>query len=333
MIAVQQPVALVDAVDLLNEMLQIPSVSTPEAQLGQWLHRRLRGLGFAARRDEVGNVVAYWGSGPREVVLLGHLDTVPPRGPLAAAITAITRQPARGGCRITLVAAVGEGGSMRGARHLATRRAPDALIALEPSRWDGVMVGANGSLRLRYRFAQPAGHDVGSQASAADRAVAFIRRVQDHAVDWNQGRSFLDRLEARVLRFHADHDGMRDRASLTLGFRVPPGYDLDALRSRLDGWRESADVSFDSAAVPIRTQTHTRLTRAFVEAIRQQGGTPRLTVKDGTSEINILVPIWNCPAGAYGPGDSRLDRPADEAIDIFELEKAVEVLTAVLKNL
>ena len=64
-------------IELLEEMLSIPSPSTQERELGQWLVSRLRAMGFAARRDEAGNVIAFWGSGPREVLLLGHIDTVP----------------------------------------------------------------------------------------------------------------------------------------------------------------------------------------------------------------------------------------------------------------
>src|SRR5256712_11882518 len=64
-------------IDLLEDMLAIPSPSTQERQLGQWLVARLRAMGFAARRDEAGNVVAFWGSGPHEVLLLRHMDTVP----------------------------------------------------------------------------------------------------------------------------------------------------------------------------------------------------------------------------------------------------------------
>jgi hypothetical protein len=59
-------------IELLEEMLSIPSPSTQERELGQWLVARLRAMGFAARRDDAGNVVAFWGSGPREVMLLGH---------------------------------------------------------------------------------------------------------------------------------------------------------------------------------------------------------------------------------------------------------------------
>src|ERR1700736_2189330 len=156
-------------IELLEEMLAIPSPSTQERALGQWLVSRLRAMGFAARRDEAGNVVAFWGSGPREVVLLGHMDTVPgfiparregdrlfgrgavdAKGPLAAAITAVSRQPIGTGWRFTLIAAVEEKGGSRGARHLVSRRAPDQLVILEPSGWDAVTLGYKGSLKVRY---------------------------------------------------------------------------------------------------------------------------------------------------------------------------------------
>src|SRR3989442_13747634 len=138
-------------------MISIPSPSTQERALGQWLVARLRAMGFAARRDEVGNVVAFWGSGPREVILLGHMDTVPgfipvrregnhlfgrgavdAKGPLVAAITAVARQPAGAACRFTVIAAVAEEGGPRGARHLTPRPPPNWLLIPDPSGWTAI---------------------------------------------------------------------------------------------------------------------------------------------------------------------------------------------------
>src|SRR5947207_11895030 len=238
-------------IELLEEMLSIPSPSTQERALGQWLVSRLRAMGFAARRDEVGNVVAFWGSGPREVLLLGHMDTVPgfipvrregnrlfgrgavdAKGPRAAAITAVARQPAGAAYRFTVIGAVEEEGSSRGARHLTSRRPPDQLIILEPSGWDAVTLGYKGSLKLRYRLSQPMGHGAGPNESAADKAVAFIRQVQDHAATQGNGLGSFERLDARILRFHADHDGFRDTAAMTVGFRLPPNFDVPALQQQ-----------------------------------------------------------------------------------------------------
>jgi LysW-gamma-L-lysine carboxypeptidase len=56
-------------------------------------------------------------------------------------------------------------------------------------------------------------------------------------------------------------------------------------------------------------------------------------MKTGTSDMNILAPIWRCPALAYGPGDSKLDHTPDEAIDLEEFERGVHVLTHALLQL
>jgi len=351
-------------IELLEEMLAIPSPSTQERALGQWLLSRMRGMGFAASRDEAGNVVAFWGSGPKEVVLLGHIDTVPgfipvrregdrlfgrgavdAKGPLAAAIAAVARQPVGTGWRFTVIGAVEEEGSSRGARHLASRRPPDGLVILEPSGWDAVTLGYKGSLRLRYRLSQPMGHGAGPNDSAGDKAIAFIRRVQDLAAEAptlpspgsgggrNGTSSTFDRLDVRVLRFHADHDGFHDTAAMTLGFRLPPDFDVEALKRQLAGWGDGAELRFDYADPAVRAEKNTPVVRAFLAGIRDAGGTPRFKMKTGTSDMNILAPIWGCPALAYGPGDSKLDHTPDEAIDLGEFQRGVEVLTTALRRL
>src|SRR5207245_1174248 len=131
--------------DLLQSMLGIPSLSGEEDRLAEWLLKRLGELEFQSERDQAGNVTAAWGSGDREVVLLGHIDTVPglipvrveggrlhgrgavdAKGPLAAAIAAVARQPRQGRLRYTVIGAVEEEGSSKGAYHLlaAGRRPP-----------------------------------------------------------------------------------------------------------------------------------------------------------------------------------------------------------------
>lgn len=362
-------------IELLEEMLAIPSPSTQERALGQWLVSRMRGMGFAARRDEVGNVVAFWGSGPREVVLLGHIDTVPgfiparregerlfgrgavdAKGPLAAAITAVARQPVGTGWRFTVIGAVEEEGSSRGARQLVSRGAPDRLVILEPSGWDAVTLGYKGSLRLRCRLSQPMGHGAGPNESAGDRAIAFIRRVQDYAaaaptlpspaigggkktpasratVGRKKMLEAFARLDVRVLRFHADHDGFRDIAAMTLGFRLPPDFDVETFKQHLESWGDAAELRFDYADPAVRAEKNTPVVRAFLTGIRNAGGTPRFKMKTGTSDMNILAPIWGCPALAYGPGDSKLDHTPDEAIDLGEFQRGVEVLTTALRQL
>ena len=54
------------------------SPSGQERGAVEWLVTRMKALGYAeAFIDEAGNAVGVMGSGPRQVVLLGHIDTVP----------------------------------------------------------------------------------------------------------------------------------------------------------------------------------------------------------------------------------------------------------------
>ncbi|MEK8143137.1 hypothetical protein NKH18_15780 [Streptomyces sp. M10(2022)] len=67
-----------DAVQLLHDMLKIPSPSFAESELAAHVVDAMRGAGLTARIDEVGNAVGEIRRGPGPtVMLLGHLDTVP----------------------------------------------------------------------------------------------------------------------------------------------------------------------------------------------------------------------------------------------------------------
>jgi LysW-gamma-L-lysine carboxypeptidase len=80
-------------------------------------------------------------------------------------------------------------------------------------------------------------------------------------------------------------------------------------------------------------EKNTPLVRAFLSGIRSQGGEPRFVYKTGTADLNIVAPVWKCPAVVYGPGDSALDHAPNEHINLDEYAKAVTVLSEALKKL
>ena len=80
-------------------------------------------------------------------------------------------------------------------------------------------------------------------------------------------------------------------------------------------------------------EKNTPLVRAFLSGIRSNGGGPRFVYKTGTADLNIVAPVWKCPAVVYGPGDSALDHTPNEHIDLAEYAKAVNVLVNVLSKL
>jgi LysW-gamma-L-lysine carboxypeptidase len=55
--------------------------------------------------------------------------------------------------------------------------------------------------------------------------------------------------------------------------------------------------------------------------------------KTGTADLNIVAPVWNCPALVYGPGDSSLDHTPNEHIAVDEYGRAVAALAGALVEL
>ena len=80
-------------------------------------------------------------------------------------------------------------------------------------------------------------------------------------------------------------------------------------------------------------EKNTPLVRTFLKGIRLQGGEPRFVYKTGTADLNIVAPVWGCPAVVYGPGDSALDHTPEEHIVLAEYAKAVRILSHVLCSL
>jgi LysW-gamma-L-lysine carboxypeptidase len=91
-----------------------------------------------------------------------------------------------------------------------------------------------------------------------------------------------------------------------------------------------AELTFEGRQEGYRTEKRSPVVPPFLRAIRARGGTPRFTLKLGTSDMTVVGPAWGCPIVAYGPGDAALDHTPDERIVLDDYLKAVRVLTEVL---
>src|SRR4051812_4092580 len=65
------------AVALLHGLVATPSISRVEQDAVRYLVDAMARLGLEAWIDETGNAVGSIGEGSPEIVLLGHIDTVP----------------------------------------------------------------------------------------------------------------------------------------------------------------------------------------------------------------------------------------------------------------
>lgn len=347
-----------DPITFLEELLSIPSVSTQEAAVVAHLVRRMGEMGLDARVDEVGNAVGATGAGPRQLVLLGHMDTVPggppverrdgrlygrgavdAKGPLAAFALAAGRLVGRvpEGWQLVVVGAVEEeAATSRGARHAASVYAPAFCIIGEPSGWDAVTLGYKGRVLCEFHLAQPMAHTAGPGQAVAEFAVDFWNSVVAYAGERNTGRAgAFDQLLPSLRQINTTVEGDSDCVSALLGFRLPPDLvpaqleaDLQALPRHPD-----ATLTFRGHEATYVADRNTPLARAFLRAIRAGGGRPRFKLKTGTSDMNVVGPVWQCPVLAYGPGDSALDHTPNEHVDVDEFLRAIDVLEIALREL
>jgi [amino group carrier protein]-lysine/ornithine hydrolase len=335
---------------LLVGLLQRFSPSGQESTAAKYLAAQMRGLGFETEVDEMGNAVGSLGAGPQEILLLGHIDTVPgyidvrqegdqlwgrgavdAKGPLACMVAAAAQVGARPGWRITVAGAVGEEDDGRGARYLRGRHAPALLVIGEPSNWDRVTLGYKGDAYFWYIVRRSVTHTAMQMESACEAAVKFWNRVAGRCAEINLGKErAFDQLTPNLRAINSSSDGFTETAQLHIGLRLPLGFSLDDVEDELTLLAGDGIVELIRGDPAYKAEKNTPLVRAFLSAIRKAGGSPAFALKTGTSDMNTVAPAWGCPALAYGPGDSLLDHTLDEHILVSEYNKSVSVLADVL---
>jgi LysW-gamma-L-lysine carboxypeptidase len=345
-----------DDVELLRRLVEVPSLSDHERPAVAELCRQMEARGFHSEIDAAGNAVGTIGSGTRQIVLLGHIDTVPgeipvriengelwgrgavdAKGPLCTFVAAAAAAASDLSATVTVVGAVGEErlGSP-GARAVAAWDAPDYCVIGEPSGWDAVCLGYRGTLGFHYVLRQPSRHTAGPGESAGEQAIAFWNALAADLAAMNgaNGASTGFTTIAPALReMRTGGNGLEDEAVMSIGVRLPPGVDTDRLKERLRELAGPASIEVDGVQPGFRSPKQTPLVPPFLRAIRAAGGTPRFTLKLGTSDMTVVGPAWNCPMVTYGPGDASLDHTPQERIDLDHYGRAIRVLRGVLVSL
>jgi len=241
---------------------EIPAPPFKEGRRAEELARRFRALGYQARIDAAGNVIAErLGRGARPVVVLSaHLDTVFPEGTdvtvrragatfhgpgiaddcrglavLLAVARALSEARVATSGTIRFVATVGEEGlgNLRGVRHLLEREYPggiDYFLTVDVSRFQVVRQGP-GSHRYRVTFRGPGGHSfqqfgMPNPIHAAGRALA---RIADFQVPATPKTTF----NVGTIVGGRAVNAIPDTASFTLEWRSESAEALRALDRRL----------------------------------------------------------------------------------------------------
>ena len=341
------------AEQLLHDLVAIASPSCHEAEASAFLVGWMRESGYdQAFVDAAGNAVGIIGNGSREIVLLGHIDTFagnPParqegrllfgrgtvdaKGPLCAFAVAAARARLADETRVIVIGAVEEeAATSRGARFALGQYQPALCVIGEPSNWERITLGYKGRLLLDWHWQGGLAHSAGQQPSPAELAVDYWQAVKARCEQHNRGiESIFASLDASLRDINTWQEGADGAAKMTIGLRLPPGCDPHTLMRQLPD-PKGATVKSRGPERAFTGDRNSALSRAFRRAIRKAGGKPRFVYKTGTSDMNVVGPVWDCPILAYGPGDSKLDHTPHEHIDLDEYIRAIDALATVLET-
>jgi len=341
--------------DTLIGMVSQYSPSGDERGAVKWLVARMKSLGYTdAFIDAAGNAVGVMGTGKKQVVLLGHIDTMPgeikvrqignllygrgsvdAKGPLACFVDAVARGGVKDDWQFIVIGAVEEERDSEGARFVVDQYKPDFAIIGEPNQWDRVALGYKGSAWAHVTIKRGQAHTASGEETAAEAAVDAWLKIKAYVDSFNADKQkVFDKLLPTLRGMESGSDDFEQWAQLKVGVRLPVEVTPDDWYGKLKEIVGEADVERLGYAVPAwGCEKNTKLVRSLLSGIRSQGGEPRFVYKTGTADLNIVAPVWKCPAVVYGPGDSSLDHTPNEHISLDDYSKAVQALGSALQKL
>jgi acetylornithine deacetylase len=328
-----------DVCALTRELIDIESVTGDEGAVGEFLHRRLRDLGYEARLDTVEpnrcNVYAVPPNQPRPNVFFStHMDTVPPffpsredgtriygrgacdaKGIIAAQIAAADKLR-RDGLAAGLLFVVGEERNSAGAKY-ANRHPAGGRFLIDGEPTDNRLAKATkGAVRLEL-FAE------GRMAHSA------YPELGESAIE-----KLLDAL-ARVRRIPLPRDDEFGPCTLNIGLidggRAPnviPDYAHAELMYRTIGPSEELKRQIAAAAEPL-VRVEWGLELPFVR-LRTLDGIPTMSAAFATDIPSLTN--WGEPL-LLGPGSIHVAHTSDEHIEKKELLAAVDLYADVARRL
>jgi succinyl-diaminopimelate desuccinylase len=350
-----------DLLAATRDLMVVPSLSGQEAPVADMVESSLRACQWL-RVDRVGdNVIARTALGRvQRLVLAGHLDTVPPAGNEVPRLDGDTvwgvgASDMKGGLAVMLhlagtvidpavdltwcfYAREEIGRDESGLRQLWQERpelvAGDAAVLGEPTS-ALVEAGCQGTMRVRITLRGVRAHTARpfTGRNAIHRLAPLLQRV----ADWEgrevvlDGCTYAEQLQVVAVEGGVAGNVVPDEARVTLNHRFAPdrvSEEAEAFLHELlggtwepeqgDRWEllDAGDGAPPSLGHP--------LLRSLVE---KSGAPPRAKV--GWTDV---ASFWEhgVPAANFGPGDPLLAHHPDERVSTAQLERARDVLLAVI---
>ncbi len=342
-------------ITLLLELLAMPCVTGEEEPIADWVAAR-----YADREPvtRVGRSLVIGGEsdGRPEVLLVSHLDVVPPtstdrqpsrdgrrivgrgasdmKSGLAVAMDCFEDEGLRGGAYATrLVCYAGEEGPHEGnelpgllAEVPSLTRAALAVV-LEPTDLEA-QLGCLGGLHAEVLFTGRAAHSArpwqGENALTGAGAFLqelYVRPADEVIVD---GLTYTEVVTATGAWTENARNVVPDRFTINLNYRFAPDKDLpaaeEALRAMVADGTDGVELTIVDCAPPAPPRRAAPLVAAFAEAT----GAP-VTAKQAWTDVARFAEL-GVPALNFGPGLTAQAHQAGEWVPAANLEAAREAL-------
>lgn len=329
----------------------------------------MKRLGFKVKVDDVGNVIGEVGTGKPEILLCGHMDTVPGYIPVRAvdgklygrgavdaksslaamvlAANSVAEKVSSG--KILVAGVVEEEKSGKGVKHLIKKGlSADYAIFGEPSGIENIVIGYKGSLRLKLTCETQTGHSAAPWLfeNAIEKAFEIWRIIRETRFPNEDLNSHFYSVTSCLLQLKGGESAASNvpsKCEALIDMRIPPQLTCmqvyQEINSKVAQYQTvnpkvAVNMKIVDSAEAFETDKNNSLVKTLSSAIRKvRGKTPVLIRKTGTSDMNLLGNILKIPVVAYGPGDSSLDHTPNECISVEEYLGSIQVLQEALVKL
>ncbi len=350
-----------DLLAVTTNLMALPSVSGLEAPIADLVHNALGACSWLAVERVGDNVVARTSLGRNQrLVLAGHLDTVPPDGndvPIVEGDTVwgVGASDMKGGLAVMLDLATtvseptvdvtwcfyareeidrDQSGLLELWRARPELLEGDAAVLGEPTS-GLVEAGCQGTMRVRITLRGVRAHTARpfTGRNAIHRMVPLLQRV----TDWEgravvlDGCSYAEQLQVVAVGGGVAPNVVPDEVQVTLNHRYAPDRgeaEAEAfLHDLLDKTLE-ADKSDTWELLDAGNGAPPSLEHALLKTLVDKSGRPP-KAKVGWTDV---ASFWEhgVPAANFGPGDPLLAHHPHERVSRPELERARDVLLAVI---
>ena len=337
---------------LLEGLVAIPSVSGAEAGLAAHMMTLLEAEGFAPRRV-CNNVWFELGAAGPRILLVSHLDTVPPcdgwggdpfiprwsgdrltglgandaKGCVAALVLA-ARELATGlgGARAVFAFVSGEEVGGKGIQELLPDLGPlDAAVVGEPTGLE-ICTAQRGMLVLQCTARGSAAHV--AHAHLAENAIHKAARDIQRLVEMTfEPHPALGETKAQVTMVHGGRarNQVPDTCEFYVDFRTTPNLDPAQLTERVAGALESEVALFSNRYLAVATAAGEAVVRAALAASGRKAPCGSNTASDWAF-------LGHLPAVKAGPGDTHRSHRPDEWMTLAELKAGADFYAALVRG-